>query len=108
MDEKRALSEVYGQCIGIPGRAATYSRCTLSPKAYKMVRGEKELDAMCRCILQEMSDFWDVVAPTFLEVEMMRNRDVEDPLQYVLKSRDFPVLFSEKRSKCVSKFGRRD
>lgn len=108
MEYNRALAEVYGHCIGIPGRAATYNMCTVSPNAYKLVKGEDDLNRFCNCIIHEMSDFWDVMAPAFLEAEVSYGRDISDPLTHIMKGRDFPVKYSLVRSSCVSQYGRRD
>jgi hypothetical protein len=87
---------------------ATYRKCTTSPKAYKLVKTEADLETLCQCVLSEMSDYWDVVAPAFLEVEMRYRRGVEDPLEFLMSGRHFPVTYAEKLSKCVSYYGRRD
>lgn len=108
MDYKRSIAEVYGQCIGIPGRAATYNECSHSYKAYKMVKSAEDLNAMCQCMINKMSDFWDVMAPALLEAEIARGRDVGDPLNHIINGRNYPVQYSQIRSECVSVYGRRD
>lgn len=108
IEYRRAIAEVYGQCIGIPGRVATYQKCTTSPKIYKLVKTESDMEAMCQCVLHEMSHYWDVMAPTFLELEMPRRRGIEDPLKFLMGGRHFPATYAEKLSECVSHYGRRD
>ena len=108
IDYKRAIAEVYGQCIGIPGRVATYQKCTTSPKVYKLVKTEDDMEAMCQCVQREMNHYWDVMAPTFLEMEMPRRNGIDDPLKFLMSGRHFPVTYAEKLSECVSHYGRRD
>lgn len=108
MDKNRIITEVYGQCIGIPGRAVTFRNCTVSPRVYKLVKSEKDLDAMCRCVLQEMSYFWDTMAPEYLQLQMVQEMQSEDPLQTVLRSPFYQKSLAKNRSKCVSQYGRRD
>ncbi len=108
IDYRRAIAEVYGPCIGIPGRVATYQQCTMSRSVYKLVKTENDMKAMCQCVLREMNDYWDVVAPAFLEVEMRHRRGVEDPLKFLMSGRHYPVTYAEKLSECVSHYGRRD
>jgi len=108
MSYERSIAEVYGQCIGIPGRVATYQKCATSPKAYMWTKGEKELDAMCSCVVNELDYYWSSIAPAYLEVETIYRRGINDPLKYVMENRDFPIMYSKKRSKCTSIYGRRD
>lgn len=110
MDPRRAASEVYGQCIGIPGRAATYHKCTHTPDIFKYVKGEDELKSMCSCVVNQLSDYWDKEAPAFIEMTLSApSANLEDDiLGALLKGRDFPPRYAQKRSACVRIYGRRD
>lgn len=110
MDPRRATSEVYGQCIGVPGRAATYHKCTHTPDIYKYVKGEDELKAMCSCVSNLMSDYWDKEAPAFIEMTLRspKRKFDDDILSALMNGRDFPVRYARERSACVRKYGRRD
>ena len=108
MDKNKIMTKIYGPCIGIPGRAATFKSCTVAPKVYKLVKSEKDLDSMCRCVQQEMSYFWDTMAPGYLELKMVQDMKSEDPLQTVLNSPFYQKSLAKNRSKCLSKYGRRD
>lgn len=110
MDPRRATSEVYGQCIGVPGRAATYHKCTHTPDIFKYVKGDDELKAMCTCVTNMMSDYWDNEAPAFIEMTLRNPKRTldDDILSALMKGRDFPVRYARERSACVRKYGRRD
>ncbi len=110
IDPRRATSEVYGQCIGVPGRAATYHKCTHTPDIYKYVKGEDDLKTMCHCVTTLMSDYWDNEAPAFIEMTLRSpNRSFDDDILSALMSgRDFPVRYAKQRSACVREYGRRD
>lgn len=110
MDPRRAASEVYGQCIGVPGRAATYHKCTHTPDIFKYVKGPDELELMCTCVTNLMSDYWDKEAPAFIEMTLRspKRRLGDDILGALLNGRDFPVRYARERSACVRKYGRRD
>lgn len=110
MDPRRATSEVYGQCIGVPGRAATYHKCTHTPDIYKYVKGPDELESMCRCVTNLMSEYWDKEAPVFIEMTLRspKRKFDDDLLGALMSGRDFPVRYAKQRSACVRKYGRRD
>ncbi len=110
IDPRRATSEVYGQCIGVPGRAATYHKCTHTPDIFKYVKGEDELKSMCTCVTNMMSDYWDKEAPAFIEMTLRSpQRKLDgDVLEALMNGRDFPVRYMRERSACVRKYGRRD
>lgn len=110
MDPRRATSEVYGQCIGVPGRAATYHKCTHTPDIFKYVQGKDELESMCTCVSNLMSDYWDTEAPAFIEMTLRspKRKFDDDILSALMSGRDFPVRYAKQRSACVRKYGRRD
>ncbi len=110
IDPRRATSEVYGQCIGVPGRAATYHKCTHTPDIYKYVKGEDDLKSMCRCVTNLMSEYWDNEAPAFIEMTLRspKRKFDDDILSALMNGRDFPVRYARERSACVRKYGRRD
>lgn len=111
MDPKRATTEFYGQCIGVPGRAATYHHCTHTPDIFKYVKGEDELKLMCECVNNQLAAYWDQEAPAFIEMTL-RSRHADrlkgDMITALMKGRDFPVRYANERSFCVRKYGRRD
>lgn len=111
MDPKRATSEFYGQCIGVPGRAATYHHCTHTPDIFKFVKGADELKAMCECVNIRMADYWDREAPAFIEYTLRSRRSDKlkgDLITSIIQGRDFPARYAEERSECVRQYGRRD
>ncbi len=110
IDPRRATSEVYGQCIGVPGRAATYHKCTHTPDIYKYVKGEDDLKSMCSCVRDMMGDYWDKEAPAFIEMTQRspKRKFDDDILSALMNGRDFPVRYATQRSACVRKYGRRD
>ncbi len=109
MDPRKAVTEVYGQCIGVPGRAATYHYCTHTPDIFKYVKSEDELEMMCTCVNNQLTDYWDREAPAFIKLRMNSKRPLEgDLVEALMKGRDFPVRYATERSFCVRKYGRRD
>ncbi len=111
MDPKRATTEFYGQCIGVPGRAATYHQCTHTPDIFKYVKGEDELKMMCECVNNQLADYWDREAPAFIEMTLRSRHAARlegDIITAIMKGRDFPVRYATERSFCVRKYGRRD
>lgn len=108
MEKKRMYGEIYGPCLGIPGRAATYYACTHSADIYKFVKDEKSADLMCRCVNKELSYFWDHEVPGFLRLGKTFRREFNDPIDYIMKGRDYPGRYADAQATCVSTYGRRD
>jgi len=108
MDKRRLVTQVYGQCIGVPGRATMLHACTHSPKGPKLAKGNKALDAMCLCLQKEMGFFWDTMAPAYFEMPMTEKMNFDDPVKVVLNSPFYRKSLAKNRSKCVSIYGRRD
>lgn len=108
IEKHKLYGQIYGPCIGIPGRAATYYKCTHAHDIYKLVKTDKDADAMCRCVNKEMAPYWDEEVPAFLQLSKTYRRPFDDLLTFLMESRDFPPRYIKARSKCVSQYGRRD
>lgn len=106
--KKRLYAEVYGPCLGIPGRAVVHHKCTHDPKIYKIVKDEVRADLFCGCVNSELAPYWDKEVPAFMKLGTSFRRDFDDPIEYLINGRDFPARYSTAQQKCTPLYGRRD
>ncbi|MFN3827346.1 MAG: hypothetical protein ACK4NR_06940 [Micavibrio sp.] len=103
-----AYAKVYSYCMGPSVYNKFYHDCEHDKDLYKVVRAGDDIKPYCNCVASDMAQFSAEYGPTAFLMYARRDIVMEDPLEFLVRSRGFEPQKSKTAWLCRKKFGRRD
>lgn len=102
LDKNVLMAKIYGPCLFIPVYEMNYYKCLDSSKHNYFMKNNDELEFVCNCIAEGTESYFKNFAQPYLEMRLLQQRDIKDPVYDIMKSTEYYVMSFEREQMCYN------
>lgn len=104
LDSNTTLTEIYASCLHIPVYEMSYLDCYYEPRNAHFSKGEDTLKALCHCLAQGDSTYFEQFAKPFIEMRIAKGKDISDPIKDIKYDVNFSLARQNTDKQCYNEY----